>query len=71
MTGGILQLVSKGVNDLFLVGDPEITFFKIVYRRHTNFSKYEADLRFNTRLSFGKHGICTLKKHGDLLHKLL
>jgi hypothetical protein len=38
MTGGLMQLVAYGAEDLFLTGNPQITFFKVVYRRHTNFS---------------------------------
>ena len=39
MGGGLMQLVAMGAQDVFLTGNPQITFFKIVYRRHTNFSK--------------------------------
>ena len=39
MTGGLIQLVAYGVQDIFLTKDPQITFFKVVYRRHTNFSQ--------------------------------
>ena len=38
MTGGLMQLVAYGAQDTYLTGNPQITFFKIVYRRHTNFS---------------------------------
>ena len=38
MGGGLMQLVSVGAQDIHLTGNPQITFFKIVYRRHTNFS---------------------------------
>ena len=38
MGGGLLQLVAYGAQDIYLTGNPQITFFKIVYRRHTNFS---------------------------------
>ena len=38
MGGGIMQLVAYGAQDIYLTGNPQITFFKIVYRRHTNFS---------------------------------
>jgi len=39
MAGGLINIVSYGFNDLYITGSPQITFFKIVYRRHTNFSK--------------------------------
>ena len=38
MAGGLLQLVAYGAQDIYLTGNPQITFFKVVYRRHTNFS---------------------------------
>ena len=38
MGGGLLQIVAYGAQDIYLTGNPQITFFKIVYRRHTNFS---------------------------------
>ena len=36
--GGLMQLVAYGAQDVYLTGNPQITFFKVVYRRHTNFS---------------------------------
>ena len=38
MGGGLMQLVAYGAQDVYLTGEPQITFFKVVYRRHTNFS---------------------------------
>ena len=38
MGGGLIQLVSKGAQDVYLTGNPQVTFFKVVYRRYTNFS---------------------------------
>ena len=38
MAGGLMQLVAYGAQDVYLTGNPQITFFKVVYRRHTNFS---------------------------------
>ena len=40
MGGGLIQLVAIGAQDVVLTGDPQITFFKTVYRRYTNFSKW-------------------------------
>lgn len=70
MTGGILQLVAYGVQDVFLFGNPQITFFKTVYRRHTNFSREEFNLKFNNNLDFGKEATCKIARNGDLLHRL-
>ena len=38
MGGGLMQLVAYGAQDIYLTGNPQITFFKVVYRRHTNFA---------------------------------
>ena len=69
-SGGILQLVAKGPEDLFISNDPQITFFKTVFRRHTNFSRGEYDLTFSGRLDFGKQTKCKIQRWGDLLHRL-
>ena len=70
MTSGLLQLVAKGVEDLFIIDNPEITFFKIIYRRHTNFSRDEYNLAFQSQLDFGKEAKCIVQRWGDLLHRL-
>jgi hypothetical protein len=70
MTGGILQLVARGYDDTYIIKEPEITYFKIVYRRHTNFSTFPKTLSFNQDLNFGKIGRCRVKFLGDLLYKV-
>src|SRR3990172_13108413 len=70
MGAGILQLSARGFEDIFIMSEPEITFFKTVYRRHTNFSRGELDLHFSSRLNFGKTSRCLVQRWGDLLHKL-
>jgi hypothetical protein len=71
MTGGILQLVASGVEDLFLTRDPQITFFKLMYRRHTNFSLEDVPQYFVHDPDFGKRATCVIgKDSGDLLHRM-
>lgn len=70
MTGGILQLVAKNPDDTFLTDKPDITMFKSVFRRHSNFSKSEQVLNFNGKLTFGKTVICKIKKLADLVGKM-
>ncbi len=70
MTGGLLQVVSYGANDLFLTGTPEITFFKIVYRRHTNFASESIEVNFNGQTGFGQIQTLTIPKIGDLISKI-
>ena len=70
MTGGLIQLVAYGVEDIYLTHDPQITYFKIVYRRHTNFSIESVPQFFNTKPDFGKKVTCTIGKSGDLIGKI-
>lgn len=69
MGGGILQLVAYGAQDIYLTGTPQITFFKIVYRRHTNFSLESIEQTFNGSADFGKKVTCTVSRNGDLIHR--
>ena len=70
MAGGLLQLVAYGAQDLYLTGNPQITFFKVVYRRHTNFAVESRRLVFNGSPNFGTSSVCNIQKGPDLLHKL-
>jgi len=70
MAGGLIQIASYGLHDIFLVGNPQITFFKIVYRRHTNFAMEYKTENFTGIQNFGNYLSCNLSKMGDLLHKL-
>lgn len=70
MTGGLIQIASYGIHDIFLIGNPQITFFKTVYRRHSNFSMEYIEEQFNGTQNFGGYLSCNLTKAGDLLHKL-
>jgi hypothetical protein len=69
MTGGLIQLVAKGVQDIYITKDPQITFFKIVYRRHTNFSTEPIKQYFIHTPDFGKKSSCIIAKNGDLMGK--
>src|SRR6056297_1465172 len=69
MAGGIIQLVAYGIQDVYLTGDPQITFFKIIYRRHTNFATESVRQNFSTKADFGEKVTCTLGRVGDLAGK--
>ena len=60
MGGGLMQLVAYGAQDIYLTGNPQITFFKVVYRRHTNFSMESIEQTFNGSADFGKRVSCTI-----------
>jgi len=70
MTGGLIQIASYGIHDIFLIGNPQITFFKTVYKRHSNFSMEYLEEPLNGTQNFGGYLTCTLSKAGDLLHKM-
>lgn len=70
MTGGIIQLVAYGIQDLFITSDPQITFFKMVYRRYTNFSTEVIAQPFNHTADFGRRVTCVLARNGDLIRKV-
>lgn len=67
---GIIQLITNGSGDLFLTGNPEITFFKCVYRRHTNFSIESIEVPFNNYVNFNKTSMINIPKIGDLVNKI-
>lgn len=62
-----MQLVAYGEQDIFLTQNPQITFFKIVYRRHTNFSVEQIPQNFTNTPNFKKRVSCTISKSGDLI----
>jgi hypothetical protein len=70
MTGGLLQLVAKGYDDLYISGNPEVTLFKTIYRRHSNFSKVDRYININHKMAFGTSYTCIIKHFGDLLHRM-
>jgi hypothetical protein len=70
MGGGLLQLVAYGAQDVYLTGNPQITFFKVVYRRHTNFSIESIQQTFNGNAELGNRVTCQISRNGDLVHKL-
>ena len=69
MGGGLLQLVSYGKQDICLTGNPQITYFKLVYRRHTNFAIESIEQHFDGTADFGTTVTCTVSRKGDLIHK--
>ena len=70
MGGGLMQLVAYGAQDIYLSGNPQITFFKVVYRRHTNFSMESIEQTFNGSAGFGKKVTCTISRNGDLISRI-
>ena len=70
MGGGLMQLVAYGAQDIYLTGNPQITFFKTVYRRHTNFAVENIEQVFNGSADFSRRVTCQISRNGDLITKM-
>jgi hypothetical protein len=70
MTGGLLQLSAYGAQDIYLSGNPQITFFLGVYRRYTNFSIQSIPQYFNGNADFGQKIYCQVDRIGDLMNQV-
>jgi len=70
MGGGLLQLVAYGAQDVYLTGNPQITFFKVVYRRHTNFAVEAIAQTFNGTPGYGNTVSCQISRNGDLINRV-
>jgi len=70
MGGGLLQLVAYGAQDVYLTGNPQITFFKVVYRRHTNFAMEAIQQTFNGTPGYGNTVYCQVSRNGDLINRV-
>jgi len=65
-----MQLVAYGAQDVYLTGNPQITFFKVVYKRHTNFSIEPITVTFNGNVGFGRRSQVQIIRSGDLITKI-
>lgn len=70
MPGALLQLAAYGVQDIYLTGNPQITFFVMVYKRHTNFAIECRELLFTGEANFGKRFYCKIERFGDLIGEM-
>ena len=71
MPGGLLQLVAYGAQDVYLTGNPQITFFKVVYRRHTNFAIESIEQTFNGSTNIGSTSVnVQITRNGDLINRI-
>ena len=69
MTGSVLQLVAYGIEDIFLTNEPQITYFKVVYKRHTNFSREEIRQNFSQKPDFNAQISAIISRNADLMEK--
>ena len=70
MGGGLMQLVAYGAQDIYLTGNPQITFFKVIFRRHTNFAMECVQQTIDGTVAANSSVSCTISRNGDLLYKL-
>jgi len=64
-----MQLVAYGAQDVYLTGNPQITFWKVTYRRYTNFSVESIEQTFNGQADFGRRVTCIISRNGDLCYR--
>jgi len=64
-----MQLVAYGAQDVYLTGNPQITFWRVTYRRHTNFAMESIEQTFNGQADFGRRVTCTVSRNGDLAYR--
>lgn len=69
MVGGLIQLVAFGAQDIYLIGNPQITYFKSVYSRHTNFCIESISHSHDGNLDFGNSINFSIDRSGDLVGK--
>ena len=67
MAGGLMQLVAYGAQDVYLTGNPKVTFFQAVYKRHTNFAMEAIQQTINGTAANGQRLSVTIARNGDLV----
>ena len=70
MPGGSIQLIAYGSEDIYLTGDPQITFFIAVYKRHGNFAMEQVRQYFVGKADFGSKAYVELEQKADLVHEM-
>lgn len=68
--GGLLDLVAHGVQDVYLIGNPSLSFFKKVYKRHTNFVTESIKVTFDGNPNFGEKISVKIPSNGDLINTI-
>ena len=71
MGGGLLQLLAVGIQDIYLIGNPQITFFKTIFKKHTNFALESMTQTIDGRPNFGQQIEVTIDRKGDLLKDII
>jgi hypothetical protein len=69
MGGGLLQLVAYGAQDAYITGNPHITFWKVLYKRHTNFAMEAMRVNFTGAPSYGQRSVVVVNRNADLMFR--
>ena len=69
MGGGLLQLVSYGAQDVYISSNPQITFWKVLFKRHTNFAMESIEVTFNGQADFNKRVTAVINRNADLMYR--
>ncbi len=69
MGGGLLQLVAYGAQDAYITGNPHITFWKVLYKRHTNFAVEASRVNFTGSPMYGQRIVAIVNRNADLIWK--
>jgi hypothetical protein len=70
MGGGLMQLVAYGAQDVYLTGQPQITFFKALYKRHTNFAMENVEQTIDGAPVANGKSMVTIERQGDLVQQV-
>ena len=70
MAGGLIQLVAQGAESMYLTGNPQMSYFKCVYKRHTNFSTEYIEELFDKSADFGRTSHCKIGRNADLIRNI-
>ncbi len=70
MAGGLMQLVAYGAQDVYLTGNPKVTFFQAVYKRHTNFAMENIQQTVNGSATSSGRVSVTVARNGDLIGEM-
>jgi hypothetical protein len=68
---GLLELVAHGIQDIYLIGNPQITFFKTMYKRHTNFSMEAFQLSYDAKPTYGAKTTFNITRYADLMYTMI
>jgi len=69
MGGGLLQLVAYGAQDAYITGNPHITFWKVMYKRHTNFAMEAMRVNFTGSPTYGQRSVVVVNRNADLMFR--